>query len=80
MFLESAKKANAQLTLAVSGIAGPEGGTPEKPVGLVYVGCHYRGETIAKRFQFKGNRQKVRQSTTQYALITAWQMLKNSEK
>lgn len=72
----AARKADAQLALAVSGIAGPDGGTPEKPVGLVYVGCYYRGKTIAKRFQFKGNRQKVRQSTTQYALITAWQMLR----
>lgn len=75
----AARQAEADLALAVSGIAGPDGGTEEKPVGLVYVGCHYHGKTIAKRFQFKGNRQKVREQSAQYALVTAWKMLKGIE-
>ena len=73
------RRTGSELALAVSGIAGPEGGTEEKPVGLVYIGCCYRGKTITKRYLFKGNRQKVREQTTQYALTAAWRMLTGKE-
>ncbi len=74
----AARRAGADLALAVSGIAGPDGGTEEKPVGLVYIGCYYHGTTVARRYLFKGNRQKVREQTTQYALTAAWRMLNDS--
>ena len=73
------RRTGSELALAVSGIAGPEGGTEEKPVGLVYIGCCYRGKTITKRYLFIGNRQKVREQTTQYALTAAWRMLTGKE-
>ena len=79
MAMGAVKASGARASLAVTGSAGPGGGTEEKPVGLVYVGCHYKGRTIAKRFQFKGNRQKIREQTTQYALVTAWKMMKGLE-
>jgi PncC family amidohydrolase len=55
-----AKAANADAALAVTGIAGPDGGTPEKPVGLVYIGCHVNGNTMVERNVFSGTRREVR--------------------
>ena len=59
----------ADVIVSISGIAGPDGGTPEKPVGLVYIACSVCGEITAKQYQFKGNREKVRQSATSAALV-----------
>lgn len=75
----AAKRAGADLALSVSGIAGPGGGTEEKPVGLVYIGCCYHGKTEASRYVFKGNRDKIRQQTAQYALTAAWKRLAREE-
>ena len=63
-----AKAANADVGLSTTGIAGPGGGTPEKPVGLVYIGCSLHGVTRTKRFVFKGNRSEVRRQTVEKAL------------
>ena len=64
----AAKAANARAAIAVTGIAGPDGGTNEKPVGLVYIGCYLDGEVTVKECKFKGNRQKVREATVISAL------------
>ena len=58
----------ADVTVSVTGIAGPDGGTPEKPVGLVYIGCCVCGTTVVKKFQFIGNRAKIRESSVSAAL------------
>ena len=63
-----AKAANADAALAVTGIAGPGGGTKEKPVGLVYIGCYVNGKTIVKKNLFTGNRRKVREQAVETAL------------
>jgi PncC family amidohydrolase len=63
-----AKAANADAALAVTGIAGPGGGTKEKPVGLVYIGCYVNGKTIVKKNIFKGNRREVREQSVETAL------------
>ena len=63
-----AKAANADAALAVTGIAGPDGGTPEKPVGLVYIGCHVNGNTVVERNVFSGNRREVREQSVGAAL------------
>jgi len=49
-------KLNADYSIAVSGIAGPDGGTAEKPVGLVWIAVSSANNTIAKKFQFGNNR------------------------
>jgi len=64
----AAKAACADVAIASTGIAGPDGGTPEKPVGLVYLGCYYKGEVQVRREQFSGERQQVRAVATECAL------------
>ncbi len=59
----------AQLALAVSGIAGPDGGTADKPLGTVWFAWGLKhGETRAQRFQLDGNRAEVRAQAVRIAL------------
>ena len=62
------KLTDASCGLAVTGIAGPNGGTPTRPVGTVFVGLAIRGETLARRFHFAGDRAAVKWQSTQAAL------------
>ena len=68
----AARSAGADVALAVTGIAGPDGGTKEKPVGLVYIGCFVKGKVRAEEFHFTGNRSKNRD----YAVIKALTLLR----
>ena len=54
--------------LAVTGIAGPDGGTPQKPVGTVFIGVAVAGEVTARRFRFSGDRAAVKWQSAQMAL------------
>lgn len=63
-----AKAAGAQIAIGITGIAGPTGGTQEKPVGLVYMGCFYQGTAKVKRFIFLGDRSQVRKQSVEEAL------------
>ena len=65
------KKANADIGIAVTGIAGPTGGTDEKPVGLVYIGVATKDEVQAHKFIFLGDRDQVRKSTVENAIKLA---------
>jgi len=60
--------AGASCALAVTGIAGPDGGTPPKPVGTVFVGVVVQGQALARRFSFSGDRAAVTWQSTQAAL------------
>jgi nicotinamide-nucleotide amidase len=63
------KKAPVQLTVAVTGVAGPGGGSAEKPVGTVQIASACEGKnTINERFLFEGDRDAVRQATVKTAL------------
>ena len=55
-------------SIAITGLAGPDGGTEEKPVGLVYISCYVNEKTVVKEYNFKGNRQKVREASVVAAL------------
>ena len=59
-----AKNFGTNIGLSTTGIAGPEGGTKEKPVGLVYIGIYINGKTIAKKLIFDGDRQQIRVNAT----------------
>ncbi len=58
----------ADIGLAVSGIAGPGGGTPEKPVGLVWIGLSAPQTIVARRYLFSGDRTSVKEQAAQAAL------------
>ena len=68
MALGAARQARARAAIAVTGIAGPGGGTPQKPVGLVYIGCYVDGKVFVTENYFQGSRQEIRTATTQAAL------------
>ena len=62
---------NADLSIAVTGIAGPTGDTPDKPVGLVWIAIGTKQKIITNKNQFFGNRLEVRQKTTYESLKLA---------
>lgn len=55
-----AARHNTNIGLSTTGIAGPEGGSEEKPVGLVYMGIKINNKTIVKKYIFNGDRQQIR--------------------
>lgn len=61
-------KSNADISIAVTGIAGPGGGTADKPVGTVFIGFSDRNETKVQHFLFSGNRHEIQRLTAQTAL------------
>ena len=65
------KLASADVALSVTGLAGPGGGTEEKPVGLVYIGCNVQGDITVEKHIFTGDRLAVRESSAQAALALA---------
>ena len=60
--------AEADICLSITGLAGPDGGTKETPVGTVFMGCCYNGKVVTREFHFTGNRTKIRQQATAHAL------------
>ncbi|MGL4774321.1 MAG: competence/damage-inducible protein A [Clostridium sp.] len=68
MALGICNKSGARVGIATTGIAGPGGGTEEKPVGLVYFGICIDGDVKTFKYIFNGNRQKVRERATNTVL------------
>ena len=62
------RNTGTEACISVTGIAGPGGGTPEKPVGLVYMGCCVNGKTTVEEYHFRGNRTKIREQAVVKAL------------
>lgn len=65
---------DADICIAITGIAGPDGGTPEKPVGLVYIACYLQDDVRVEEYRFKGNRAKIREQ----AVVKALDLLRRS--
>lgn len=65
----------ADCGLSITGIAGPGGGTPEKPVGLVFVGVKVHDRVIVRRFQWAGNRAENKAHSVRAALELLGEML-----
>lgn len=58
----------ADVCVSVTGLAGPDGGTAKKPVGLVYIACSVKGNVTVQEYHFNGNRAKIRENATASAL------------
>lgn len=67
---------NADFGISITGIAGPDGGTEEKPVGLVFIGIGNKKKQIVERYLFRGDRQAVRQRAVKTAFSMAIDFLK----
>lgn len=70
------RKTKTDIAVAVTGLAGPNGGTAEKPVGLVYIATATKTQTICREFHFSGNRAKIRTLTMKNALKMIWDQVK----
>ncbi len=68
MAIGGAFATDSDVCVSVTGIAGPDGGTEEKPVGLVYMACCFKDKVTVEKYQFKGNRDKVREHAAVRAL------------
>ncbi|WP_250278345.1 competence/damage-inducible protein A [[Clostridium] colinum] len=72
------KKSNTSIGISTTGIAGPTGGTKDKPIGLVYIAISMEGkETICKKLNLKGDRQKIREKTVHICLANLLKLIKD---
>ena len=72
------KRLRSDIAVAVTGIAGPTGGSADKPVGTVYVAVAQDKGIHVKRFRFKGTRERIRRSACRRALELLKQELRNA--
>lgn len=81
MCLGVKKKAKSDFGLSSTGIAGPGGGSPKKPVGLVYIGCAYGdGLVTVKELRLSGNRSEIRNAAASAALQLLDEILQKGNK
>jgi nicotinamide-nucleotide amidase len=66
---------HAQVAVAVTGVAGPTGGSPAKPVGTVWFGFAVPGQVLTEKYHFGGDRAAVRAATVQHALARLVELL-----
>ncbi|MCY0856593.1 MULTISPECIES: CinA family protein [unclassified Cupriavidus] len=67
----------AQVALSITGVAGPTGGTPEKPVGMVCFGWSNRITTKVETQRFRGDRQQIRRQAAEYAIRGLLELVRN---
>jgi PncC family amidohydrolase len=68
-------RARVDVALAITGVAGPTGGSPGKPVGTVFIACATAARTLVLQHRFSGNRQQIREKSAQAALVLLWKEL-----
>ncbi len=71
-------RTGADAALSITGIAGPSGGTPEKPVGTVWIGASLRGRRLVRRLAVPGSRAEVRDRSAQAALACMLELLREA--
>ncbi len=69
------KSAAVEVSAGITGIAGPTGGTSEKPVGTVFIACVTPTQEIVEKYCFGGTREQIQESATQAALVMLWKLL-----
>ena len=67
--------ASSDIGVGITGIAGPTGGTAEKPVGLVYFSVCYDGKLVTKELRLNGNRDEIREQTTKEVVECIYSLL-----
>lgn len=77
MAVGALKNSHASLSLAITGIAGPNGGSKDKPVGLVYIALNFQDRVICRKFNFAGDRTEIRKASV-IASLAMIQSLINS--
>ena len=75
-----AKKLNSDIGVSITGIAGPDGGTEKKPVGLVFVGISYKNNVYIKKYNLTPNRNINRELTVTLCLNEIRKILENSKE
>jgi nicotinamide-nucleotide amidase len=73
-------RSSAQVAVAVTGVAGPTGGSAEKPVGTVWFGWSVAGRVHTERRRFDGDRATVRAATVHHALATLSTLLQSANR
>lgn len=68
-------RAGVEIAVSITGIAGPTGGSPEKPVGTVYIACVAPTRKVVEKYSFGGTREQIQESATQAALVMIWKLL-----
>ena len=75
MAFGAVRHSRAQASVAVTGVAGPTGGSPQKPVGTVWFGFQVDGQLTSETLRFDGDRAAVREATVRHALQRLLQLL-----
>lgn len=73
----AARTAETDAALSVTGVAGPDGGTEDCPVGTIYIGCYFKGVAVAEHHVFEGDRMQVRQLAAKRALELLCEQIEN---
>ncbi|MCP4874402.1 MAG: CinA family protein [Gammaproteobacteria bacterium] len=71
------RHSEADFTIAVTGVAGPGGGSDEKPVGTVWIALASSNQLIARRHRFEGDRMAVRQATMHSAILALLELVES---